>query len=139
MSELQIPVKQQDDGVHGHGYNQGIDDCMPLIKQLQTKLAESEARVGRLESAIYIHEKFRAIGDLAGITRAVVEMGCRLHETKSQSLQHIQADGIDLAADDIEIMSSPKSAKFWQDSAVKHLRFKANKLRKQQTNGSDGG
>jgi len=62
-----------------------------------------------------------------------------LNETKSQSLQHIQADGFDFAANDLEIMSSPKSAKFWQESAVKHLRFKADKLRQQSTNnGSDG-
>lgn len=119
MSELQIPVKQQDDGVHGHGYNQGIDDCMPLIKQLQTKLAESEARVGRLEKACRW-----ALDAKPYRYKQVFDAEFILNESPAQSLQHIEA-----AAVEKFILNAIKAGELVNDHSV------IEKLRQQQTNG----
>lgn len=129
MSELQIPVKQQDDGMHGHGYNQGIDDCMPLIQQLQTKLAESEARVARLLEAAKVKSNDNCADDVLDRVKEV------LNETKSQSLQHIQAEAVEKFAEwfDERGLNGYDSDEVWQ-SLQKYI----DQLRQQSTKGSDG-
>src|SRR5690554_3871404 len=57
------------------------------IAELQTKLAESEARVGRLESAI----SSKDLNDIADLEQYLKRLIVTLNEAPAQSLQHIQA------------------------------------------------
>ncbi len=100
-------------------------------QQLQTKITESEARVGRLEKAALISIHALSGGDAKAEVRDIYD------ETPAQSLQHIEAAAVEKFANDFCDRLNEHFGKHdtWSINTMNHAKRYCAELRQQQTNG----
>lgn len=102
------------------------------IEQLQTKLAESEATVARLESfynSLSSHlNEYQVLSNEEWLSDWTVRK--EIHETKSQSLQHVEDEAVNICTNDLisETEVINESPQHIADAAIDQYR---NELKQQ--------